>query len=145
MALSTDQLTIMRAFIADQGATPVFSDDLLNSLYTFNSNQFFLTVAYVFRILQGNSALFNDYTIGQTSESKNQVYKNLEALAQHYEDWNAKQHQVHITGMRAVPPRRKARPMIQGQSSYQSSTVGQPFGRDSIDNVDLQSGGSFLK
>lgn len=96
------------------GGLTAFSDDELNDNYELASNNFFRAVSYAYRQLQGNAAKFSDYTAGQTSEHKEQVYQHLSDLAQHFEQWSQAQNQAQIVGMKGVPPRNKARPFTQG-------------------------------
>lgn len=96
------------------GGVAAFSDADLNALYSQSDLNFFLTISYAFRVLQGNSSKFNDYVAGQTQEKKSQIFTHLEALAQHYEQWAQSGQQVQIARLASVPPRLRAVPVTPG-------------------------------
>lgn len=99
------------------GGITAFSDDELNGLYSDASNNFFLAIAFGFRVLQANAAKFNDYTAGQTKESKDQIFQHLTEMEQMYILWAFSGQQVQITGLTPVPPRPRAYPSPPNQTA----------------------------
>lgn len=85
MALTSDELTDLRGDIGDTGASAVFSDAELQRLYT-RATTYEGTVVYALRQLLVNAARFNDYTVGQTSEKKSQVFAQLKAMLAGWEN-----------------------------------------------------------
>ena len=86
MALTTDELLDLRGDIGDTGATPVFTDAELQRLYTRSGDTYAGTVVYALRQLLVNAAKFTDYTVGQTSEKKSQIFTQLRAMLTGWEN-----------------------------------------------------------
>ncbi len=101
------------AQVASGGLT-VFSDDELNALYTNAISNFFLMIAYVFRVLLTNAAKFDDYVAGQTQEKKSQIFAQLKELAGLYQQWANAAKQFQFASMVPEPPRARAVPWTVG-------------------------------
>ena len=80
MALTEDQRRDMRRDLglADDGG--VFTDPELDRLYERADSDYALAVYMAIRQLMVNAAKLNDYRLGSSSESKSQVFKQLEAM-----------------------------------------------------------------
>lgn len=110
--MTTEQQADIRADLAIPAANQtVFTDAEFNRLFTRADGNYDQTVVLALRQLRMNAAKFNDYTAGQTSERKQQIFANLGDMLQYYEDTvvNGAQ-QVMIAGMRPVPYAPAARP-----------------------------------
>lgn len=118
MAMTSIQHTNARRLLADKSIPPAFSNTELDDFLTLAGENYYLAIAFCFRTLQADAAKFNQYSIGQTSEHKEQIFNQLAIMASYWEDWSRSSNQIQITGMRPVPPRRKARPTLQGGGSY---------------------------
>lgn len=118
MGMTAIQITNARRLLADKTIPPAFSDTELNDYFALAGDNYYLAIAFGFRALQADAAKFNQYSIGQTSEHKQQIFDQLAVMATYWEDWSRSASQFRITGMRSVPPRRKARPTLQGGGSY---------------------------
>lgn len=84
MALTSEQLADMQADLGIGADEKVFTDAELNRLFARSSSDFNLAVAIGFRQLMADTAKFNDYTAGQSSEKKSQVFDHVKAM---YELW----------------------------------------------------------
>lgn len=105
--LTSDQLSDLQADLGITSDQSVFTDSELNRLFTRAVGDYELTITYAVRQLLMQAARFNDYTVGQTSESKSQVYKQLKDTLTYYETKQQGKQQVKIVGMRPVPTRGK--------------------------------------
>lgn len=122
------------------GGLTAFTDAELSDNYTLAGNNLFRGIAYGFFQLQSNAAKFSDYTAGQTSEHKEQVYQHLKDLADMFIQWSQAQNQAIIVGMMPVPPRWKARPYYQGGFG---SVLGGWLGLPPLDWIDQWMAGSL--
>jgi hypothetical protein len=104
MALTTDQLTDMQADLGIGSDEGVFTDAELNRLYARANDDYSSAVVLAIRQLTMNAAKLNDYTAGQTSESKSQIFKNLKEMLAYWEGKAQSSTQVKIVGMSYVPP-----------------------------------------
>lgn len=77
MSLTAIQLSDFRADIGDTGSSPAFTDDELQRLYTRADDDEALARVYAIRQLIAHAAKFSDYTVGQTSERKSQIFDHL--------------------------------------------------------------------
>jgi hypothetical protein len=83
--LTAEQLTDLRADIADEGASPAFSDTELNRLYNRAEGDYNRTVVYALRQLLASHAKLHDYAAGQSQESLQQVYAHVRDLLSYWE------------------------------------------------------------
>lgn len=86
--LTDDQCADLRADIGDAGTNQAFSNPELDRLYTralADDGGYDLAVVYALRQLLADQAKFTDYTAGETSESRSQVFKHLERLLARWE------------------------------------------------------------
>jgi hypothetical protein len=111
MALSEHQLARLRRKVGDTGATPAFTDDELQDLYTEAGEDWDTTVLYAYDELLAQAAKFNDYSAGESDEKRSQVFANLTKLR---DRWAARvasgakaANQVRIVGTRTAPRRKK--------------------------------------
>ena len=80
MALTSDQLADMQGDLGIGSDEAVFTDAELNRLFARAESGYELAVAMGFRQLMADAAKFNDYTAGQSKESKSQVFEHLEKM-----------------------------------------------------------------
>lgn len=80
--LTSDQLADMQGDLGIGADESVFTDAELNRLYTRASSSYELAVAMGFRQLMADAAKFNDYTAGQSRESKSQVFAHLKDMSE---------------------------------------------------------------
>jgi hypothetical protein len=109
MTLSATELARLRRKLGDATGT-VFSDAELNDIYDEADSDFDRTLLISFEEIMYDAAKFNDYTAGQTSERKSQVFDHLQKLVTHLGATRAGKQQVRIVGARVVPPRIKDEP-----------------------------------
>lgn len=102
MALSAEQLADFRADIGDQGSPPAFTDDELQRLFT-REGEYNKAVLRAYKQLLGSAAKFANYTAGQHSEQKKQIFDNLKDLVALWEADTDNKEQVRIVGVRTVP------------------------------------------
>jgi hypothetical protein len=111
--LTTAQKNTLRRRVGDSGATQAFSDDELQDAFDEAVESLDATTVILIEWLIADAAKFNDFTAGQTSEKKSQIFDHLVKLAAHYQgkvDTAARGVQVKIVGMRSVPPRERDAP-----------------------------------
>jgi hypothetical protein len=108
--LTADQLTDIQADLGIGTDESVFTDAELNRLYTRAGDDYAVAVVMAIRQLTMNAAKLNDYTAGQTSESKSQVFKNLKEMLVYWEEQAQGNTQVRIVGMSYVPPTARDKP-----------------------------------
>ena len=109
--LTTEQLARFRRKIDDNGTPPALTDTELNDIWTESGENFNKSVRDALVEIWTSVAKFNTYTIGQTQERRDQIFRNLGAVIGYYDDVTLKQSdQVKIAGMRSVPPRIKDKP-----------------------------------
>lgn len=110
MSLTSDQLSDMQADLGIGSDESVFTDAELNRLYTRADSDYSTAVVLAIRQLTMNAAKLNDYTAGQTSESKSQIFKNLKEMLAYWEEQAQANTQVKIVGMSFVPPTDRDKP-----------------------------------
>lgn len=98
-------------------AEAIFTNDELDRLYTRADEDYDATVVLAIRQLLMHAAKFADYTAGQTSEKKAQVFEHLGRLLAYYEKKADSATQVQIVGATSVPPRTRERPGEKGSST----------------------------
>lgn len=115
------------------GGLQAFSDDDLNALNTDAGGNFYLTIAYGYRVLMAGGARFDDYVAGQSQEKKSQIFDHLKDMEEMYIAWSYAAGQVQIVGLVGVPPRVTAVPVTSGvpATSLQYTPNGRwgPWGR----------------
>lgn len=97
-----------------QGGATAFTSTELDSQYDLANGNFNFALCYLFRILWSNSAKFNDYTAGQTSEKKSQMSDHLKELSELYQQWGNEDRQLQLATMVPEPPKLRAAPIIPG-------------------------------
>jgi len=80
ITLTADQLADLRQDIDDDGTPPAFSDAQLNRNYVRAGGNYDLTVVYTLRQLLASNARMHAYSMGQSSESLDQVYEHVKGL-----------------------------------------------------------------
>lgn len=100
MSLSSDELTDLRADLAANSS--VFSDAELQRLYT-RAGSYNGAALLALRQLLANATKFSDFTAGQTSERRSQVFEQLYKMLGEWKEIVAAGNQVRITGLRLVP------------------------------------------
>lgn len=111
--LTTAQQNTLRRRVGDTGATEAFSDDELQDAFDEALEDLDSSTVILLEWLIADAAKFNDYTAGQTSEKKSQVFDHLNKLLQRYEGKVAASNTspgMKIVGMRSVPPRERDEP-----------------------------------
>lgn len=110
--LTAEQQTRIRRKldIADGSQTP-FTDAQFDDMYTEAGGDFDTALVLALRDLLMVASKFNDYTVGQTSEKKAQIFDHLTKMLSYYEDVvvGGKQ-QVSVVAVRVVPYRPHAKP-----------------------------------
>lgn len=116
------------------GGVQVFSDAELNGLNDLASgtlsdtNQaLFMTVSYGFRQLLANASKFNDYVAGQSQEKKSQIFRQIEELADWYQNWSTAQNQMYLATLMGIPPRIRAVPRTTGVPSTSLASSPSPL------------------
>ena len=108
--LTATELADLRADIGDEGSTPAFSDAELQRLYDRVDNDYDSTVVLAIRQLMVNAAKFADYTAGESSVKKHQIFDNLKKTYELLTGEIASGDQVLIAGSRAVPYKSREEP-----------------------------------
>ena len=106
--LSAAQLLDIRADLGDDGT--VFTDAELHRLYTRANSDYNTSVAMGVRQLLINASKMHDYSIAHSSESKGQIFKNLQDMLKYWDEKAETRQQVKMVGMSPVPPRIKDTP-----------------------------------
>lgn len=102
--LTTAQLRYARSDLSLGDNYEPFSEDEMNDYFDRAAGSFDGMMYLLVRALVTNAAKFNDYTVGQTSERKSQVFAQLKAVLDIYEkDATVAEGQFKIVGMRDVP------------------------------------------
>lgn len=97
------ELTRFRRKIGDTAGS--LSQPLLEDLWDEANGDEATAVANAIWMLLTDATRFADYTVGQTSEKKQQIFENLRTLWMDYRvEMRLTGHQPRIVGMRAVPP-----------------------------------------
>lgn len=113
MALTADELTLLRMEIGDVDGT-TFSDAELQAIYGAAGESWNGTLYRVYRVLTANAAKLHDYTAGESSEKRSQVFNNLLKLRDRYALAEAGEstasNTVRFASVKRTPPRRKAKP-----------------------------------
>jgi hypothetical protein len=107
--LSATELARMRRKLGDATGA-VFSNDELNDIYTEAGADFDRALMIAFEEIMYDAAKFNDYTAGQTSERKSQVFDHLSKVVARIEATRSNKQQVRIVGLRGIPPHVKDEP-----------------------------------
>lgn len=100
----------MQADLGISADGSVFTDAELNRLYTRADDDYAGAVVLAIRQLTMNAAKLNDYTAGETSEKKSQVFQNLKTMLSYWEEQAQANVQVKIVGMSYVPPADRDKP-----------------------------------
>lgn len=80
MPLSAQELADLRQDIGDTGSPPAFSDAQLQRNYERAEGDYNRTVVTTLRQLLASSARLHAYSMGQSSESLDQVYQHVQDL-----------------------------------------------------------------
>lgn len=109
-AITADDRNYIRRKVGDTGATLLFSDSDLADIWTDAGEDRQQAILECLQELMINAAKFNDYTIGQTSEKKQQVFENLQRMVAYWEKEVRSGVQYKMVGLAAVPERSKDAP-----------------------------------
>jgi len=105
-SLSSDQLTDLQADIGITTDESVFTDAELNRLYTRADSDYNTAVYLALRQLMANAVKFHDYTAGQTSVKKSQIFDHLKEQVDFWQkESRTTANQVRIVGSNRIPPR----------------------------------------
>lgn len=99
---TASELTRLRRKIGDTDAAITAS--ILEDIWDEAAGDESTAVVLSIQMLLSDAARFNDYTAGQTSEKKQQVYDNLKDLLTYWEDKAGVTSSIRIVGLRSVPP-----------------------------------------
>lgn len=103
--LTAAQLADMQADLAITNDESVFLDSELQRIYDRAGGNYARAITIAIRQLLMNATKFNDYSAGQTTERKQQIFQNLQGMYKVWEDeWRSTSNQVRIVGARPVPP-----------------------------------------
>lgn len=97
-----------------QGGITAFSTSELNANYDLANGNFFLGVYYSVLMLLQDAAKFVEYTVGQTTEKKDEIWEHLYKDADLYYKRAIAASQMQIAGSVSVPPRFQPRPYVVG-------------------------------
>jgi len=111
MTLTAQEIADFRADIGDEGyidpdtseTVYTFTNDELNRLSDRASGNALDARILAYRQLLANAVKFTNYTAGQTSESREAIFKHLQSMLGIYEA--QRRGQVGIVGLRRKPPR----------------------------------------
>lgn len=111
-AITAADRTYIRRMVGDTADLPLWTDADLDAIWEDaeagqNRNR---VIVNCLRELLANAAKFNDYTIGQTSEKKQQVFQNLQMMVEHWEKVTQSSATYRMVGLAAVPERNKDTP-----------------------------------
>lgn len=113
MALSNDQITLMRMHLSDTDPeNEIFSVTELNLFFSQGGGNFAKGMVFAFMALLGNKAYQVTYKANQSSENLSDISKHLRDLKA---DWEAEAQkgggrQLQIVGMKSVPRKKRDRP-----------------------------------
>lgn len=80
MTLTATQITDMRRDLGIGDDGTVFTDAELDRLYTRADSDYAVAMYYAIRQLMMDASKLNDYRAGSSTESKSQVFKQLQAM-----------------------------------------------------------------
>lgn len=109
-AITAADREYIRRKIGDGAATPLFSDADLDTIWDDAGESRAQAVLECIEALLANAAKFNDYTIGQTSEKKQQIFDNLRMMAGYWRERAQGGQQFRIVGLAPVPVRDRDEP-----------------------------------
>lgn len=109
-AITAADRDYIRRKVGDTGVTPLFSDSDLAVIWTDAGEDRSRAILECLQELMVNAAKFNDYTIGQTSEKKQQVFQNLRMMVDYWQGEIDTSPQFKMVGLSAVPERDKDMP-----------------------------------
>lgn len=109
-AITAADRDYIRRKIGDGAVTPLFSDDDLDTIWEDAGESRAQAVLECLQELMANAAKFNDYTIGQTSEKKQQIFENLRMMVDYWREQVQGGQQFRIVGLAPVPVRDRDMP-----------------------------------
>ena len=109
-AITAADRTYIRRHVGDTAVTPLWWDSDLDDIWTECGESRAAVIVDCLEELLANAAKFNDYTIGQTSEKKQQVFENLQRMVAYWEKEVRSGVQYKMVGLAAVPERSKDAP-----------------------------------
>ena len=116
MALTAAQRADMQADLGICSDEAVFTDEELDRLYARADSDYNGAVYLAWRQLMADAAKFNDYTAGQTSERKSQVYDHIKDMVAFWKgESTTGTNQMRILGLNEIPPRWKDAPSEQNR------------------------------
>lgn len=109
-AITAADRDYIRRKVGDTADTPLFTDSDLATIWTDAGESRSRAVLECLQELMVNAAKFNDYTIGQTSEKKQQIFENLQMMVAYWQGQIDSNPQFKIVGLAAIPNRDKDAP-----------------------------------
>lgn len=109
-AITAADRTYIRRHVGDTAVTPLWWDSDLDDIWTECGESRAAVIVDCLEELLANAAKFNDYTIGQTSEKKQQVFQNLQLMVDYWQGKVNAGVQYKMVGLSAVPVRDKDEP-----------------------------------
>lgn len=112
MALTSEQRADLQADLGLSSDQTVFTDAELDRLYTRAEENYAAAVYLGWQQILANTTKFFNYTAGQTSIQRSQVFDHVRAMVQHWGDQVDKQggNQLRVVGANPIPPRHKETP-----------------------------------
>lgn len=107
---TASQLTRLRRRIGDSipsggnDSDTAFTDAELSDIWDEALGDMDTATLYALQSLLSDAARLSDYTAGQTSEKRSQVFENLRKMVEYWEGEVQSGNQVLIVGTRATPP-----------------------------------------
>lgn len=118
---------LVNVSLAQAGGVTAFSDDELSANYDLAQQNFWLGCAYDIDDLWVNTARFNRYIAGQSTEFKEQIFDHFEKMQQFFHQWANADRQVQTSRLQLEPPRLRAVPRLVGTTAT-SLNYGRPYG-----------------
>lgn len=109
-AITSADRDYIRRKVGDTAATPLFSDSDLDTIWDDAGENRKQSIVECMEELLINAAKFNDYTIGQTSEKKQQIFQNLQMMVDYWRAQVEGAQQYKMVGLAPVPERSKDAP-----------------------------------
>lgn len=109
-AITAADRNYIRRKVGDTGSPELFSDADLDTSWDDGGESRTGAVVECLQELLVNAAKFNDYTLGQTSEKKQQIFDNLRMMLDYWTAQKTGAAQYRVVGIAPVPERSKDSP-----------------------------------
>lgn len=110
MALDSTNLARLQASLGIGTDQSVFTDAELADIWSWASDDFAQAMVYSILQLMGNAAKMADYTAGETSEKRSQVFSQLKELLEWWQGEASSTPQIAFAGTSVAPPVNRSRP-----------------------------------